>query len=301
MRARSGAVVRVAAAVAVAAALACAARFTPRSVIENLRVLALVASPLELWPGHSSVTLSARTVLASGLPAAAGEVQERWSFCPFSIGASVGYACASALPACDYRFPPGVAPTGFDALAQAQACLIALGASGGLPPTVPPDLSAVARLDLVFRHAVTDGTTARESIQVVPLYRSAPAIPNLPPAIQEVRICGAPVPANDFGPAVDTGCTLSSGVDLEVEVLLTPDSAQPYLDASGSHVEAPVVSFYTTAGRFDQDRASGPDAKVKLRYLEISRGGDAWLYAVARDLRGGETVAGPWRITVAGP
>lgn len=301
MRARGGTVIRVAAAVAAAAAVACAASFTPRSVIENLRVLALVASPLELWPGHSSVTLSARTVLASGLPAAAGDVQEQWSFCPFSIGAAVGYACASALPACDYRFPPGTAPAGFDALAQAQACLAALGASGGLPPTVPPDLSAVARLDLVFRHAVTDGVTARESVQVVPLYRTAPAIPNLPPAIQEVRICGAPVAANDFGPAVDSGCTLSPGAELEVEVLLTPDSAQPYVDAAGSHVEAPVVSFYTTAGRFDYDRASGPDAKVKLKYQEISRGGDAWLYAVARDLRGGETVAGPWRITVAGP
>jgi hypothetical protein len=285
---------------AVAAAIACASKFAPRSVIENLRVLAVVASPLELHPGQTSVTLSARTVLGTGLPpAAAGQIQEQWSFCPFSVGAEVGYACASPLRECDYQFPPGGAPTGFDALAQAGACLAALRAAGGLPATVPPDLSALQEVDLVFRYRATasDGVT-RETVQTVPFYGTPPAVPNTPPAIQEVRICGTSQPVNDFGPPVDTGCSLSSGVDLPFEVILAPGSAQTYTDGSGAHVESLVVSFYTTAGRFDYDRGIGPDASVKLKYEEIAAAGDAYLYAVARDLRGGEALAGPYRIAV---
>jgi hypothetical protein len=283
-----------------AAALACAPRFTPRSVIENLRVLAIVATPLELSPGGSTVTLSARTVTAGGHPAGPGDVQEQWSFCPFSLGASVGYACASSLPACDFHFPPGVAPAGFDALAQAQLCLAALGVAGGLPSDVPPDLSAVSRLDLVFRYTASDGATTRDVVQTVPLYRTAPIPPNTAPTIARVLACGREVtPPDDFTwPATDTGCVLAPGGEVEIRVQLTPDSAQPYHDASGSHVEAPVVSFYTTAGRFDFDRASGPDAVVKLKYQEVGGPGTALIYAVARDLRGGETVTGPYGVAV---
>jgi len=300
--------------VAAAAALACAPDFAPRSVIENLRVLAIVAEPLELWPGQAgvgpggvpltSISLSARTVLGDGLPPDAPArttpvpIQEQWSFCPFSLGASVGYACASPLPACDYQFPPGIAPTAFDPLAQAALCLAALGGAGGIPPTVPPDLSAVPRLDLVFRHVALYGGVRRETVQTVPLYARAPDLPNHPPRIDLVTVEGNPVDGQagtSFGTELPTRLTLRSGQEPEVCVTLSAGSAEAYRDAAGVRVETPVVSFYTSAGRFNFDRANGPVGCVKLKHDQIFDDGTGSLYVVARDLRGGADARGPYR------
>lgn len=301
---------------AAAAAVACAPDFAPRSVIENLRVLAIVAEPLELWPGQAgvgpggipltSISLSARMVLDDGLPpdsparAAPVQLQERWSFCPFSLGASVGYACVSPIAECDHPFPAGTAPAGFDPLAQARLCLAALGRAGGIPPTVPPDLSAVPRLDLVFRHVAVYGGVRRETVQIVPLYAQAPSPINLPPRIDQVTVDGTPVdsqPLTDFGRPTSTGRALGGGQELRVCANLSADSAQPYRDAAGGQVEAPVVSFYTTAGRFDFDRASGPSGCVKLRHQKVFGDGTGWMYVVARDLRGGADARGPYTFT----
>ncbi len=61
-----------------------------------------------------------------------------------------------------------------------------------------------------------------------------------------------------------------------------------------------MVSFYTTAGRFDYDWANGPDAIVTLKPEELAAGTtEAAVWVVARDLRGGQTVGGPFRVVVA--
>jgi TonB family protein len=51
------------------------------------------------------------------------------------------------------------------------------------------------------------------------------------------------------------------------------------------------------AGRFDFDRGSGPDARVKLEDEAIAPGtGAAQIWAVARDGRGGQSVVGPFEV-----
>jgi len=264
----------------------CGADFAPRSVLQDLRVLAILAAPLEVGPGES-VTLRAVTVPPPGGSLA----KQRWTFCPFSIGASAGYACAA--PQCEIELAPAAdgsvtaSPT-----VLAQQCLAALQAGGGLPTGIPAQLPA--KVELIFKYVVSgsDGSS-REAVQRVPFYTAGPpAVRNQPPVIQRVEIGGQPVAENGVGPA------LAPGAQVEVLARLAPASAESYVEEDGRPlVETLVVSFYTTAGRFDFDRASGPDAGVVLKHEKIDAGTlEARLWVVARDLRGGQAVAGPFRV-----
>jgi hypothetical protein len=268
---------------AAAAALAgCEPEFQPRSSLRDLRVLALVASPLEVGPGEE-VAITPYAVAPAGAAIAA----QAWSFCPFSAGSAAGFACA--VPECEIALPAG--PDGgvrADPLALAQACLAGPGgAPAGLPATLPE------RVELLFRYAVTstDGD-AREALARVPFYpRGAPAARNAPPVVLGVELGGAPVAAGVLGPP------LRAGGALEVRVRLDPASAETYRDASGRLVqEALVVSFYATAGEWDADRADGPDARRTLEGSDLGAAAEAQVWAVARDLRGGQAVAGPFRV-----
>ncbi len=278
----------------------CGVQYTPRSVVENTRVLAIVATPLEVGP-NDSVTL---TAYPFG-PADRQVVAESWSFCPFSAGSTVGYECA--VPQCELELsrsstarPYGAsAPLTATPGALAQQCVALLSGSGSLPPGVPAELPE--QIEVLFKYRVTgsDGVS-REAVQRVPLYPAgAPADPNVAPGIGSVSIGG---PANVvWESGATTGLTpaLRSGETLDVEVLLTDGSAQTYVEGGRTLTEQLVVSFYTTAGRFDYDWANGPDATVKLKGEDLVAGtasADVWV--VARDLRGGETVAGPIPLSV---
>ena len=270
------------------AALACGADFTPRSVVADLRVLAILASPLEAGP-EDVVRVTASIVP----PPAATVTATRWTFCPFSIGASVGYACA--VPSCEVELlsdPDGAVLASPGALAR--QCLAQLAAAGAAPPGIPAQLPD--QVSTVFRLVVTasDGQT-REAVQPLPLYPGgAPAQRNVPPVIRSTSIGGQAVAPGDTAPALEPGRSLP------FEVALDPASAQPYTGAAGEALtESLVVSFYTSAGRFDYDRASGPDASATLKYEQIGEGvTEAQLWAVARDLRGGETVVGPFTVPI---
>jgi len=282
------------------AATACRNDFKPRSVLADLRVLAIEATPLEVGPGEA-VTLVPRRLAPPG--AGATITQERWFFCPFSVGASVGYACA--VPECEVELTdPAGTPSGdrdvgvavtADPGARAQECLALLTAGGeSLPAGVPSSLPQ--KIELVFRYAAraSDGES-REAVQLVPFYPGgAPSPRNRPPAIELVDIGGRRVADGDTGPA------LAPGAQLEVRVQLDPESADTYVDDAGRTLEESlVVSFFTTAGRFDFDRANGPDARVALKYEGIAPADvEAEIWAVATDLRGGQTVAGPFRVPI---
>jgi hypothetical protein len=273
-------------ALVVVALAACGTDFTPRSVLADLRVLALVTSPLEAGP-EDAVTVRPVTLPAAGTRV----VEERWSFCPLTTGASAGYACVA--PGCEFALTP--APDGSVTLAPgalARACLATVGADGapaaGVPAQAPDKVDSVVR----YRVTASDGQT-RESVQVVPLYtRAAPAVRNAPPVVTAVEVGGTDVLGGAPPPP------LAAGGTLEVRVTLDPASAEPYVDDAGNALaEALVVSFFTTAGRFDFDRGSGPDARVKLQDEAIAPGtGAAQLWAVARDGRGGQSVVGPFEV-----
>ncbi len=281
---------------ALAALAGCGSDFTPRSVLTETRVLALeaIAPPgegaprLEAGPGEA-VAFRART-----FPEDVARLGQ-WSFCPFTLGSSTGFACA--VPRCET--PLGAGPADSASAAPydlAVACAAALSAGGAaLPPGVPSQLPR--RIDTLLRYRVTgaDGL-AREAVQVVPLYPAgAPADRNVAPVVRRVTVGGADATAGAVPPA------LSAAQALEVRAELDPASAQAYVTDDGrSAVETLVVSFYTTAGRFDFDRANGPDASVKLKAEKLGAADAAALvWAVARDLRGGETVEGPFAVTIA--
>jgi hypothetical protein len=86
----------------------------------------------------------------------------------------------------------------------------------------------------------------------------------------------------------------------EIEVRAQLGDPETYLDPAGRTVqEQLVVSFFTTAGRFDYDRALGPDARVMLKYESIAAGTTgAQVWVVARDLRGGEAITRPFDVAV---
>jgi hypothetical protein len=67
--------------------------------------------------------------------------------------------------------------------------------------------------------------------------------------------------------------------------------------------EALAISFFTSAGRFTDERGAptreAPTTSTELTDEKlVARDGRAFLWAVARDLRGGQAVAGPYLVAV---
>jgi hypothetical protein len=66
-----------------------------------------------------------------------------------------------------------------------------------------------------------------------------------------------------------------------------------------------VVSFFTTAGRFTNERAQAtidaPEAGTSLEATDLGGARDAWVWVVARDLRGGAAVSGPFQVVFSVP
>lgn len=282
-----------------AAAAACAPDFPPRSAVFDTRVLAIEATPLEVGPGDP-VTLRAFRVGAACDPDVPSIASEAWTFCPFSIGSSAGYACAvpeceaAVLPqdplatGCGFSSPVTATPG-----ALAETCLALLSASGASPPEVPAQLPE--KIDGLFRYTVvgTDGVS-REAVQRIPLYPAgAPANRNLPPGIVSVAIGGTTWAAD----GTTAGATPMLPRGGSIDVVATIDGAQQYAEGGRTLTEQLVVSFYATAGRFDFDRANGPVAAVKLKDEEAGDAASALVWVVARDLRGGEKVGGPYPVT----
>jgi len=275
-------------AAALAGLAACAPEFTPRSVLEDVRVLALVAEPPEIGlAGTTSVTAYAYVPVGA-------TVTWSWSFCPYSLGSSAGYACI--VPECEQDLPPGnpvaIAPQVETGLFL--ACVAAL--SGGAPPpglpAQPPEV-----VEMVVRYTGRDagGSVLRQAVQLIPVHTlGPPPAPNHNPVMQAVSIGGQAVPPPPGG----SDPVLLPGGELEVRALL--GDPETYLDPAGRTAqEQLVVSFFTTAGRFDYDRALGPDARVKLKHESIAPGTTGvQVWAVARDLRGGEAIAGPFDVAV---
>jgi hypothetical protein len=261
---------------------ACAEEFTPESYLDGLRVLAIVAEPLEVGPGDG-LDVRAEVFVHPDDPLAE---EPYWHFCPITVGAIGGFACLA--PVCEIEVGRGPAAS-LPPSVLAEDCLAALG---GLPDgaEIPEVVESVVR----FR-AVTAAGQVREAVQRVPLWTAGPPPdPNLPPAVLGVEIDGLPAVEGEIA------ATVAPGGAAPVLVRVDPASVQTYVDASGRTLsESIVVFFYATAGRFDAERATGPDAAVRFEARDLEPGQvEAEVWAVARDLRGGQAVAGPFRIAI---
>jgi len=275
----------IAGVLAAALASGCASDFLPASYLNDLRVLAILAEPLEVGPAQP-VTLRA----ALYVPPGATVTSAAWTFCPVSAGSVAAYACA--VPECQVALAP--APDGSVTANPSDLALQCLAAAGGgAPPTALPEV-----VQTVFRLQVeTDQRQRREAVLQVPLHPAgAPPDPNLPPTIRSVEIGGVAVypPPGSAPPGLEPGGTLP------VHVLVDPASAQPYLDAAGlARVETITVSYFTTAGRFADDRSTGLDVSGDLQGTDLGPAdvsADVWV--AVRDLRGGQALAGPFRVAI---
>lgn len=307
------------------AAAGCADTFTPASVIEDRRVLALLAEPPALdGTDHAAATtvraVEAEPLLPPPLPAGTDALERRWSFCPFSLGAAAGYACA--VPACEVPLAPDASgAVTVRPLEEIDACLAALGAAvppdlaAGLPPTV----EVLVRWRLVAVASATPGVgevLLREAVQRVPVWTVAPtAPPNASPAFAAAAVTvgsggsavvATPCPAPDA--AGVKGCpvagTLTRDGLLRVVAAVDGDTIERYAVGDRTADETFAVTFFTTAGRFDEDRGAAsralPAVAVGLKHEEVPAGTeDALLWVILRDLRGGQAAAGPFRVAVA--
>jgi hypothetical protein len=298
------------------AAAGCADTFVPASVIEDRRVLALVAEPPELDLTVASTrvrAVEAQPIDEPALPAGTS-LARRWSFCPFSTGASTGYACA--VPQCERPLVPDAsgAVTVVPA-AELQACLAAVG--GALPPDLSSGGALPALLEVLVRYRlveVTAGVPAprevvlREAVQRIPVWTQAHADLNVNPAFaaaSPVTVGGAaavPCDPADLPACLPAG-TLSGAAPLLVEATVDRLTIQDYLVGDRLTAETFSLSFFTTAGRFDFERANAtreqPKGSVQLKHDKVPAGTtQALLWVVLRDLRGGQAVAGPYLLTV---
>jgi hypothetical protein len=271
----------VLAALALLAATGCTEDFLPPSYLNDLRVLALVADPLELAPGQA-VTLRPQIYVPPG----ATVTSRRWTFCPFTAGSVSAYACA--VPECDVDLP--FAADGSVTANPTELILACLGATGG---TLPPQVPEVAQVLFRFRVA-TDQAQARDAVLQIPQWtRGPPVNPNLPPVILGVQIGGVDASVGPIPPLVNGGA-------LPVRLLIDPASVQTYVDAAGvTRQESMTGEFYATGGRYSANLTSGVDTSVDLEGTDLVAGqSEIEVWVLALDLRGGQDLVGPFTVPV---
>lgn len=262
----------------------CGSDFDPPSYLSDLRVLAMVADPVEAGPQDE-----VRIAPAVFVHPSTAISERRLTFCPFSLGASAGFRCA--VPECEtalsFESDGSAAVRPYDLL---LACAVRLGggAGGDIPQEIPESLEVLYRLEVRAENGDARLAALRQRLWT----RSAPPALNRNPVIQGVTIGGTEVLPGGTAPAVPLGG------EIEVRVRTDPQSLDSFVDASGrERVEDAVVAFFATAGRFDFDQGYGTDIVVTWKADEIAPPGDrAEMYFVLRDLRGGQAVAGPFFI-----
>ena len=260
----------------------CTNDFVPQSSLDGLRVLALIADPLELAPGQA-ITVRPRDYLPPGSSIA----EQRWTFCPLSAGAVAAYSCA--VPQCEVSLAP--APDGSVTANPTQIISQCLGFTGGAIPADLPD-----QILTVFRYRVlSDQGGWRDAVLQIPQWtRRPPPDPNLPPIIVGVEIGGVRAQVGVPTPPLPVNGTLP------VRLLIDPLSVQTYVDAAGvTRTETMTGYYYSTAGRFVNGLATGVDTTIDLEGTFLLPGqtsAEVWL--VALDLRGGQAVAGPFTVPI---
>jgi len=282
-----------AAAFSVAAATGCGSDLGAPSELREARLLAIEVDPLEAGPLDE---VGAKATVY--VPAGQTLVEPAWSFCPFSAGATAGFACA--VPACEtpivaaadgtVRFSPFQTATScFEQLAQAGS-----GRPSGAPTEVPEQFEAVLR----YRYA-TEGGATKEAVQRISVWPAgAPEPRNRQPVVTRVEIGGQ---------VATPGALLTAAVaaksSVPVRVLVDAESLDDYRDASGRELrEEAIVSFYATDGKFSDDRSNGTDTTVDWKADPLDEGAtEVELWVVVRDLRGGARPVGPFRIALMTP
>ena len=264
--------------------------FDPPEYLQDLRVLALSSEPVE-----AVLDEELRLQAYSYVPPGERVVRETWRFCPLTAGPRGGYACL--LSDCEVTLEPDA-----DGAVRARPGLLAVGcllAAGGDAPagTTAEELAELPDpVEVVFGYrAETDAGSVREAVLRVALWtRSEPEQRNRAPVIESIELDGRVLdPSVPLAP-------VRAGDALVFTVRVDPESLDAYVDEAGrERVEEPILSFFATAGRFEARRKAGTVVEIewKAKSLEDDESA-ADLYVVARDLRGGQVVTGPYHVPI---
>lgn len=286
-RTSSGGWIRTAGLAILAGTAGCGADFEPASYLNDLRVLAIEAAPLEAAPGDR-VTL--RPVVF--VPPEQAITSESWTFCPFSMGPGTGYRCAA--PSCQQSLEAeadgSVVSRPFD---LARACAEELVGGEGMPAGVPDEIPE--EIEVIYTYTVrASGGAERTAVARVPLWLEEPPARNRQPRIARVDVVGTAVEPGD------TLAPVAQGEALEVRVQVDPVSMDDFVDEAGRRrTEEPIVSYFATAGRFEAERTNGLESSLTWEAKELEPGQtEASMYLVVRDLRGGQSVFGPVAVPI---
>ena len=288
----------------------CGDSFDPASYLSEARVLAVTSDPTEVVlasdpPAPSTLTASAWVYV----PVDAKIVSESWRYCAFGTGPYGAYECvypedcevdvtaAAAHPTDGPYSQVAVDPAPVGARCAARLSRESGGL--GLDPGAFAGGGGAEEdvvLDTYLRYRVeTDDGTVRDAVVKVPVWlRGAPDAVNQAPVIQRVEFDDAEVVPGAVLPPVP------EDEKRDLRVVTAADSIDTFVDGYGrTREEDVIVSFFATAGRFDQGRKVGEDVTVEWEPKELEDDEvEALLYVVARDLRGGQAVFGPFRVPI---
>ena len=283
--------------------VACGDEFQPRTSLQEIRVLALEASPLEVGLGES-VTVQPVVYL----PQERSIVDYKWTYCPINLGAVAGYSCID--PACElsvtsaqYSDPITLTPS--DALFECLGVLSTKMETEGTDASEGMDPDEIAKIDTALFFEMTDdeGRIFRHT-KAIPLWKEKPEVINQAPVVADVMIDGV---------SVLDGAAVVAEREAEIEIRLTvdPESMGTYVNSRDEIVdEEAIVSFYSTAGVFKADRKDGVDVTNTLQFTPSEMASEPWdpplalgpdvtsldIYAVVRDGQGGQTAVGPFTV-----
>lgn len=286
----------------------CGDTFQPRNSLQEVRVLTIEATPLEVGLDE---TVTVKPVVH--LPEGRSIASYRWHYCPINAGAVAGYQCASAACDVDIETPSydaEITVTPSDSLFACIGELLnenpASGAGGDGATGMSSD--DITRLDTALFYELTDdeGRLFRH-VKAIPLWKEKPAEINRAPVILDVAIDDVSVWDGAEASAVRE-------VDLAVTVTMDPESVDSFTDTRGDVVDEDfIISFFATAGAFEADRKDGLEVTNTLTFSAEEMAKEPWepplalasdvtsldIYVVARDGRGGQTAVGPYTVNLS--
>lgn len=243
-----------------ALAWGCGEDFPSRSLVEDYRLIGIVADQPEA-PPDGQVTLRAIDLDPTGAP-----TTYTWSLCRWSFGAIEGYACVdpafeTPLAATDGRVTIDFGPAGVD-FRRFYAEHGPFADATGAPLSLSDGVDVYVRL------------------------LAGPADAPVH-AIKRVRLRDGGTPNRN--PALGALSVEPAGADVVLRLAVEPAAAQPFVDPvdGAPRSEALWFTWYTTAGSLDPPVTAVPHTRLRLP----DGAGPARVMVAARDGRGGLTVA----------
>ena len=252
------------------ALVGCGEEFDPQSLLNTLRILALVAEPLDVGLSETT-TITPHMHVPDGV-----EPTLSWSACPVSLGGRLGFECID--PRCEIEIAPTFSPADVS-----LECFDSISDDFEIPEGLGPEAAAGADAEPLAVQ-VRLQADERQAVATVNLHFAlTPPVRNRHPVIAELR----------------TGALeVAEGGSVAVEAVIDPDSIDTFTrEEAGRSIEQPeeiLVEWYSTTGRFKTERTDGPRHETEWEATKLEDGqGSVKIWAAARDLRGGQAVAGP--------